>query len=60
MKILVAQLAYLGDVILSTPIIGALKSKYPNVAIYLPTTPAGTTYMIQGLVGIIALKTGTV
>ena len=42
MKILLVQTAFLGDVILSTPIIGNLKRLYPEAEIVLLTTPAAS------------------
>jgi len=40
-KILVLQTAFLGDLILTTPIIGGLRSRYPRAEIELLTTPNG-------------------
>lgn len=39
MKILVVQTGFLGDVILSTPVIGSLRELYPDAEIYFLTTP---------------------
>jgi heptosyltransferase-2 len=41
MKILLVQTSFLGDIILSTPLIGALKKRYPQADIWMLTTPAG-------------------
>ena len=38
-KILVVNLAFIGDVILSTPVIRALKEKYPQSSISMLTIP---------------------
>jgi heptosyltransferase-2 len=40
-KILVLQTAFLGDLILTTPVISGLRSRYPNSEIELLTTPDG-------------------
>lgn len=39
-KILFINLAYIGDVILSTPLLGALKSAYPSATIDMLVTPS--------------------
>ena len=39
MRILLVQTAFLGDTILSTPVVENLKSIYPNADIYTLTTP---------------------
>ena len=41
MKILLVQTSYLGDTILSTPVVAGLKSIYPDAEIWMMTTPAG-------------------
>jgi len=41
MKILIVQTAFLGDTVLSTPVIGALRSRYPGAEIWFMTTPGG-------------------
>jgi heptosyltransferase-2 len=40
-NILILQTAFLGDLILTTPIITALKNRYPDASISLLTTPEG-------------------
>lgn len=40
MKILLVQTSYLGDVILSTPVIAGIKRRYPDSALWVMTTPA--------------------
>ena len=39
MKILIVQLAFLGDVVLSTPVIKGVRDLYPDADIYFLTTP---------------------
>ncbi len=39
MKILIAQTSFLGDVILSTPLISALSENYPGCELWMMTTP---------------------
>jgi heptosyltransferase-2 len=39
MKILLAQTSFLGDVILSTPVIGGIKRIYPGAELWMMTTP---------------------
>lgn len=41
MRILLVQTAFLGDVVLSTPVIAALKELHPKSEIWMMTTPAG-------------------
>lgn len=41
MKILLVQTSFIGDTILSTPVLSALKKKYPHTKISIMTTPAG-------------------
>ena len=41
MKILLVQTSFLGDIILSTPLIGALKDRFANASIWMLTTPGG-------------------
>jgi heptosyltransferase-2 len=41
MKILIVQTGFLGDIILSTPVITGIKEIYPESEIYFLTTPAG-------------------
>lgn len=45
MKILLVQTSFLGDTILSTPVIGTLKHIYPAAEIWLMTTPAAATLL---------------
>jgi len=47
MKILIIQTGFLGDIILSTPVITALKSLYPNATLSFMTTPGGT-FLLNG------------
>ena len=44
LRILVIQAAFLGDVILSTPILTNLKRIYPNCELYTLTTPLATQF----------------
>ena len=39
MKVLIVQTSFLGDVVLSTPVISALKRKFPTADLYALTTP---------------------
>ncbi|PID78261.1 MAG: hypothetical protein CSA18_02395 [Deltaproteobacteria bacterium] len=41
MNILIVQTGFLGDIILSTPVISALKQIYPDSRLFFLTTPAG-------------------
>jgi heptosyltransferase-2 len=41
MKILIVQTGFLGDIILSTPVIKAVRALYPQSEIFFLTTPAG-------------------
>lgn len=45
MRILLIQTSFLGDTILSTPLIGALKGLYPNCELYTLTTPAAANLL---------------
>ena len=38
-RILLVQTSFLGDTILSTPVIAAIKSRYPNADLWMMTTP---------------------
>lgn len=40
MRILLVQTSFLGDVILSTPVIAAIRRRFPNSEIWMLTTPA--------------------
>jgi heptosyltransferase II len=40
MKILLVQTSFLGDVVLSTPVLGGIKLLYPNAELWTLTTPA--------------------
>jgi heptosyltransferase-2 len=40
MRILLLQTAFLGDVVLATPLIGALKQRYPEAELWMMVTPA--------------------
>lgn len=48
MKILVVQLAYLGDVVLSTPVLAAVKELYPDASLSVLTTPGGAALLQHG------------
>ncbi len=39
MKILLVQVSFLGDVVLSTPVIQALRERYPQAELWMMTTP---------------------
>lgn len=41
MNILIIHTAFIGDIVLSTPLISKINKKYPNSNIYYLTTPAG-------------------
>ncbi|MGI6525725.1 MAG: lipopolysaccharide heptosyltransferase II [Bdellovibrionota bacterium] len=45
MKILIVQTSFLGDVILSSPVIAAVKSKFPQAEISVLTTPAAKSIL---------------
>ena len=45
MKILIIHTAFIGDIVLSTPIIEKLKAEYPNSEIYYLTTPISATLL---------------
>lgn len=47
MKILLVQLGFLGDVVLSTPVISTLKKKYPDAKITILTTPIARDLVIN-------------
>ncbi|MGA1190741.1 MAG: glycosyltransferase family 9 protein [Bdellovibrionota bacterium] len=40
-RILIVQTAFLGDIVLSTPVFDAIRELHPNVSVDLLTTPAG-------------------
>jgi len=42
MRILIVQTSYLGDTILSTPVIAGVHHLYPEAELWMMTTPAGT------------------
>jgi heptosyltransferase-2 len=42
MRILILQTSYLGDTILSTPVIAGIHRLYPEAELWMMTTPAGT------------------
>lgn len=42
MKILIVQTAFLGDTVLSTPVIGALRGSFPNAELWFLGTPGGS------------------
>jgi hypothetical protein len=41
MRILIVQTSYLGDTILSTPVIAGVHQLYPAARLWMMTTPAG-------------------
>ncbi len=43
MRILLVQTSFLGDTVLSTPVIAALKKLHPKAELWMLTTPAATT-----------------
>lgn len=43
MKILIVQTSFLGDTILSTPVISGLKTLYPNAELWMMTTPLSSS-----------------
>ncbi|MCJ7773738.1 MAG: hypothetical protein MUP22_11475, partial [Desulfobacterales bacterium] len=62
MKILLVQTSFLGDTILSTPVIAGLKKIYPDAKIWMMTTPLSSQLVIRDplLEGVITFdKRGT-
>jgi heptosyltransferase-2 len=47
MKILLAQTSFLGDVILSTPVISGIKRIYPEAKLWMMTTPLSSSLIIR-------------
>jgi heptosyltransferase II len=47
MKILLVQTSFLGDTILSTPVISAIKKKYPNSELCMLTTPLARDLVVN-------------
>ena len=47
MKILIAQTSFLGDVILTTPLVTALHDKYPEAELWMMTTPLAADLVIR-------------
>lgn len=47
MRILLVQLSFLGDVVLSTPVISALQKLYPEAELELLTTPAAKEIVVR-------------
>ena len=47
MKILLVQTGFLGDTILSTPVIAGIKSLYPASRLYMLTTPAARDLVVR-------------
>jgi heptosyltransferase II len=41
-RILVVQMGYLGDVVFTSPLVGALRSRFPNATILFSATPKGS------------------
>lgn len=56
MRILIVQTSYLGDTILSTPVIAALRQLHPQAELWMMTTPAATGLVARDplLEGVIA------
>jgi hypothetical protein len=56
MRILIVQTSYLGDTILSTPVIAAVRQLYPQAKLWMMTTPAATGLVARDplLEGVIA------
>ena len=56
MRILIVQTSYLGDTILSTPVIAGVRRLYPRAELWMMTTPAATGLVEQDplLKGVIA------
>jgi heptosyltransferase-2 len=56
MRILIVQTSYLGDTILSTPVIAAVRQLYPQAKLWIMTTPAATGIVARDplLEGVIA------
>ena len=50
-RILVVQTAFLGDVVLTTPLLAALRSRFPDCYLAFLGTPSGTE-LIRGLTGV--------
>lgn len=46
MKILIVQCSFLGDTILSTPVIAALKKRYPHARLSMMTTPLASALVM--------------
>ena len=47
MKILLVQTSFLGDVILSTPVISGIKRIYPGAELWMMTTPLSASLIIR-------------
>ncbi len=47
MRILLAQTSFLGDTILSTPVISGIKTCYPNAQLWMMTTPLSSELVIR-------------
>jgi heptosyltransferase-2 len=56
MKILIVQTSFLGDTILSTPVIAGVKQIYPDAELWMMTTPLSTQLVFRDplLAGVIA------
>lgn len=57
MKILLVQTSFLGDTILSTPVIAALKKRYPEAELWMMTTPLSSDLvrndpLIEGVISL--------
>ena len=50
-NILLVQTAFLGDIVLFTPLAAAARAKFPGASISLMTTPAGAE-LLRGLPGV--------
>jgi len=56
MKILIVQTSFLGDTVLSTPVIGALRARFPDAALWFLGTPGAVELVRRdpALAGVIA------
>ncbi|MCK4728814.1 MAG: glycosyltransferase family 9 protein, partial [Desulfobacterales bacterium] len=47
MRILLVQTSFLGDTILSTPVISAIKKIYPDTELWMMTTPLASSLVVR-------------
>ncbi len=47
MKILIVQTSFLGDTILSTPVVGGIKQVYPDAELWMMTTPLSSQLVMR-------------